>query len=241
MPSVSPERRSWPGLVLALAVLLLAGGPGSSRAAGAADYPQTVAAMQERYADEVRAHQAYGAYARQALDEGYPNIAHLFRALATSEAIHARNFARVLHQLGVTPQTPAFKPQVGTTQENLEQASGVEADEIDKEYPAIIERLQPEGYQDAIQNTIWAWQAEKQHRDLIIKIRDAASTWFGLLVSRIEGEPSHYYVCQICGSTLTEQPANECPICRHPASLYEEVPWLPGKPRAKDSSPFGFD
>ena len=220
---------TWRWLALLGLVLLSLG-------ATASDYPQTVAALQERYADEVQAHMKYGAYAKQALKEGYPNIAHLFRALAASEAVHARNFAALLRKLGVTPKTPDIAIQITSTRKHLQQATDVEADEIDKEYPAILARIQPEGYQPAIESITWAWQAEKQHRDLIIKIRDAATTWFGLLVNRIEGEPSHYYVCQICGSTLDQPPAATCPICGHPAENYQEVPWQPAAPREEEPS-----
>ena len=46
--------------------------PLSLTAMGFDQYPQTASALQERYADEVTAHQKYGAYATHALDEGYP-------------------------------------------------------------------------------------------------------------------------------------------------------------------------
>jgi rubrerythrin len=214
---------------LLLTILLLLGAAtfGGALSADSQDYPETTAALQERYADEMIAHQTYGAYARHALEEGYPNIAHLFRALAASEAVHARNFATLLEQLGVQPEMPVVEPQLGDTQQHLQQATEVEAGEIDKGYPAVLQRIQPEGHAAAIEKTTWAWQAEKQHRDLIIKIRDAASTWFGLLVSRIEGDTRHYHVCQVCGSTLDEQPAGTCPICGHRAEEYQEVPWVP--------------
>jgi rubrerythrin len=224
---------TWHWLALLGLALLSAG-------ATASDYPKTLAALQERYADEVQAHLKYNAYAKQALKEGYPNIAHLFRALAASEAVHARNFAALLKKLGATPQAPEISLQITSTRKHLQQATDVEADEIDNEYPAILARIKPEGYQPAIQSITWAWEAEKQHRELIIKIRDAATSWFGLLVNRIEGEPSHYFVCQICGSTLDERPANTCPICGHPAENYQEVPWDPGAPRKEEPSLF-FD
>lgn len=237
MPSALPDTvSSWRALFASFLWLLGLGLlPAAGHAAGG-DRPETIAAMQERYADEIRAHQQYGAYARHALEEGYPNIAHLFRALAHSEAIHARNFGRVLEQLGAKPEAPELDVQLTTTRDHLEKATAIEADEIDVQYPSVLARLQSEGHQAAIDNTTWAWQAEKQHRDLIIKIRDVASTWFGLLVSRIEGEPRHYHVCQICGSTLDEPPVAMCPICRHPAAHYQEVPWQPGAERKPEPS-----
>jgi rubrerythrin len=218
------------GWLTGLLLLLLAG----TAAAGPDAYPQTIAALQERYADEVQAHQKYAAYAAHADQEGYPHIAHLFRALAASETVHARNFANLLKELGATPQPPEVRIKISSTRRHLKQATGVEAEEIDTEYPAILERIRPEGHQGAIESITWAWQAEKQHRELIIKIRKAASSFFGLLVSRIEGAASRYYVCQICGSTLNEPPAGQCPICAHAAEHYQEVPGYPGVVHRED-------
>jgi rubrerythrin len=222
-------------------ILLCLGLSCAMAAASPTHYPQTIEALQERYADEVRAHQEYGAYARHALQEGHPNIAHLFRTLATSEAVHARNFAELLKELGATPQAPRVDPRITSTRDHLQRATEVEADEIDTQYPTILEQVRPEGYEAAIEKITWAWEAEKQHRDLIIKIRDAASIFFGLLVNRIEGEPSHYHVCQVCGSTLDQPPAKGCPICGHPASEYREIPWV-AAPAIDDAAPAdGFD
>jgi rubrerythrin len=210
-----------------LVLILLAG-----NAAAAPDaYTKTIEALQDRYADEMRAHQQYGAYARHALQEGYPNIAHLFRALAASEAVHARNFATLLEELGVSPQHPEITVEVSSTRRHLQQATDVEAAEIDTEYPAILERIREEGHHKAIESITWAWKAEQQHREMILKIRKAASIFFGLLVSRIEGDPSRYYVCQICGSTLSALPDGQCPICNHAAEHYQEVPGFPGAAR----------
>jgi rubrerythrin len=232
MRSISAKRCGY------LAGLLLALLAGSVAAEPDVAYPRTIAALQERYADEIQAQQKYGAYAKHALQEGYPNIAHLFRALAASEAVHARNFALLLKELGATPQLPEIHFEVSSTRRHLKQTTDVEAAEIDTEYPAILERIRPEGHQGAIEKITWAWLAEKQHRELILDIRKAATIFFGLLVNRIEGEPSRYYVCQICGSTLTEPPPADCPICEHSAEHYLEVPGFPGPAPEEEESPF---
>jgi rubrerythrin len=198
-------------------------------------YPETIRALQLRYIDEIHAHTSYGSYARQAEKEGYPNIAHLFRSLAMSEAIHARNFKTLLTELKAKiPEVNPAKIEVGTTRENLKHVTTVEANEIDKKYPGILDRIRPENHHKAIQNITWAWMAEQQHRDLILKIQKAATHYFGLLVGRIEEDPSRYYVCQICGSTLTEIPAKQCPICLNPVHYYKEVPGFPGASRKPD-------
>jgi rubrerythrin len=202
----------------------------SALVAGSDAYHLTREALGQRYVDEVRAHTKYLSYARQACTEGYPNIAHLFLSLGASEAVHARNFQGLLLELGMKPKTPSMKlggGAVKTTRENLRHATEVERDEIDKEYPAILEHIRPEGHQAAIDNITYAWEAEKQHRDLIVKIQKAAKGYFELLVGRIEGEPTHYHVCRVCGSTLTELPDKVCPICGQPVKHYREVPPFP--------------
>lgn len=208
--------------------LLILGSICATALAGPDNYPLTMAALQERYADETIAHRRYGAYAGHADKEGYPAIAHLFRTLAASEAVHARNFARLLRESGVEPQTPTIELVLSNTREHLQQAATVEADEIDQEYPAILENIQSEQHHQAIELITYAWKAERQHRELILKIKKGASWFFGMLVSRIEGSPTRYYVCQICGSTVTELPGSQCPICEHPPEQYREVPEFPG-------------
>jgi rubrerythrin len=210
--------------VVSLFLLLSAG-----YAAAQTAFPLTVAALQQRFADEVTAHSKYNAYAEQACSEGYPNIAHLFKGLAASEAIHARNFKRLLTDLGAGADMPAASAgsEMADTRRNLKHAAEVEREEIDNEYPGILERIEPEHHDTAIANITYAWKAEQQHRDLIVKLQKSAIRWFGMVVKRIEGEESHVHVCNVCGSTLRELPAGICPICGQPASHYREVPPLP--------------
>ena len=207
-------------LRLGLTVFLM-----QAAAAWAAPNALTIEALKDRYQDEVSAHSAYAAYAERACAEGYPNIAHLFKGLAASEGVHARNFKDLLTELKADANAIAMPElqEVSTTRDNLKHASAVEREEIDHEYPDILERIAGEEHQDAITSITYAWKAEQQHRDLIVKINKAASRFFGLLVGRIEGGESHYHVCSICGSTLTGLPAGQCPICAHPVSSYREV------------------
>lgn len=185
----------------------------------------TIEALKERYQDEIIAHRSYTAYAKQACSEGYPNIAHLFKSLSASEGIHARNFSKLLTELQVDIKSiniPEMQA-IGSTRTNLKHASATERDEIDQEYPAILERIQGEANQKVITSITHAWKSEQQHRELIVKIYNAAKRWFGLLVGRIEGGESHYHICSVCGSTLTELPQHHCPICLEPVSNYREI------------------
>jgi rubrerythrin len=192
-------------------------------------FPKTIEALQERYADEVIAHRKYNAYVERAEEEDYPNIAHLFRSLAASEAVHASNFKRLLNDLGTEADTPVMPEfEVLSTRDNIRDATAVEVEEIDREYPSIIKRIAPENYGEAMLFMTYAWEAEKLHRELILKIKKAAKRWFGFLVKRIEAKPARYYVCNVCGAAVTELPDEYCPICGRPISEYVEVPGFPG-------------
>ena len=193
----------------------------------AADYAETIQALQERYTDEVEAHVSYAAFSDKALADGYPNSAYLFKSLAASEAIHARNFKRILDELGVGVPREQLQPRpVESTRANIMHATGVETDEIDHEYPDILARITLENHQAAIENLTWAWEAEKQHRKLLGRMQDAAKKWFRFLIAHIEGEFVDYHVCQICGSTLVKHPAKHCPICGQPSSNYRKIPYV---------------
>lgn len=187
-------------------------------------YSETILVLQTLYQDEIQAMHNYLAYAEKAAAEKYPNIAKLFRSLAASESVHARNFETLLSALGEkTKNFPLVKPEVSNTQRHLELSTAVELEEIDKKYPQFIERIKPENYAEAIRYIIYAWKAEKQHRELLKKIRSGTGIFFGLLTKKIEESPSQYFVCQNCGSTLSEIPEVTCPICGGPCSNYQEI------------------
>ena len=62
-------------IVWLLIALFLAAFSSAVLGADPKSYPRTIEALQARYADEVTAHQKYGAFAEHALKEGYPAIA----------------------------------------------------------------------------------------------------------------------------------------------------------------------
>jgi len=187
------------------------------------NYPETIAVLQTAYQNEIQAHVSYLAYAQKALSEKYPNIAHLFLALASSESVHARNFSQCLSDLNVEVTEPKVEIKVSSTKENLRNATRMELQEIDKRYPQFIERITSEKHEVALRRLTYAWESEKQHRTLIEKIESGTGILFGLLASRIEGKPFRYFVCQTCGSTIRELPTEACPICGVPASQYKEI------------------
>lgn len=187
-------------------------------------YPKTVAVLEAAYNGEIKAFHTYMAYAEKANSENYQNIAKLFVSLATSESIHALNFRTLLSELGVEiKEIRSQSIEISSTKKNLKKATKVELQEIDTKYPQFIKKIEPEKCKAAIRNITYAWKSEQQHRDLIRKIQSGTGMLFGLLAKKIEEKPAQYFVCQNCGSTLTEIPKDNCPICKDSVSNYKKI------------------
>lgn len=188
------------------------------------NYPRTISVLKAAYSGQIQAFHTYMAYAEKANSENYPNIANLFVSFATRESTNARNFKNLLSELGAAVKEQRhLQIKVSSTKKNLKRATEVELKEIDKQYPEFIQKIEPEKCEAAIRNITYAWKAQKQHRDLIQKIRSGTGILFGLLAKKIEEKPAHYFVCQNCGSTLTKIPKDNCPICAGSVSNYKKI------------------
>ncbi|OIO69137.1 MAG: hypothetical protein AUJ57_09600 [Zetaproteobacteria bacterium CG1_02_53_45] len=188
-------------------------------------YPETIAVLQMLYGGEVRAHYRYMEFSKVAKADGHTNIAHLFKAIAESEKVHERNFKRILKSIGAEPANVDLTSiKIQTTKENLKFATEVELAEIDTEYPRYIHRISPEQHHEALEFINYAWEAERQHRELIKEIQSGTGMFFNILLERFRTKTSTYYVNQNCGATVTELPLGNCPICHKPLDTYTVVP-----------------
>ena len=186
-------------------------------------YPETADVLRELYIDEITACRLYSAFAKKASEERYGNVETLFHALRHSESIHAQNFEKLLTALGDSIQkVPESDIEPGNTKSNLTYTLDKELFEIDMRYPKYIERIEKECYEEAIRDITYAWKAEMQHRDLIIKMQSAIGLFFGRIVQKLRNA-DNYFVCQRCGSTMFEVPKHSCIICNCSVSMYEEV------------------
>jgi rubrerythrin len=83
--------------------------------------------------------------------------------------------------------------------------------------------LKPEGFQDAITMTTYAWETEKQHLDILKSIQRWTPNHFEAVAKKIENETGQYFVCQICGATMIEIPQGKCPICKFPSENLRKI------------------
>jgi rubrerythrin len=164
---------------------------------------QTENNLQEAFGGESKANRRYVFFAEKADKEGHPQVARLFRAVAEAETVHARNHLNAMDA-------------IGSTRDNLMAASIGEHQEFTGMYPHFIEVAKQEMNERAERTFDWANKVEKIHYGYF----EAA------LKSVKEGkkpEDATYYVCQVCGNTVTGSPPDKCPICGSAARVFKKM------------------
>lgn len=155
--------------------------------------PMTDEVLHRAFAGESQAAEKYLVFAEQAEEDGFPNIARLFRAISYAETRHARN------HLGVMGG-------VNATADNLLEAFRSETFEIDEMYPAYRAIARAQMNHQALRSTSYAMKAEVDHQRLYADARERA-----LAGRDIDDRPVS--VCQICGHTVAGDLPDKCPVC----------------------------
>jgi rubrerythrin len=181
----------------------------------AMEEPETLKNLQEAYNGESNAHVRYLAYAEKAEEEGYGQVASLFRAAARAEEIHRDNHAAVIRQMGGTPQNEIETPLVKSTLENLQASIEGESYERDVMYPQFLEEANKAGNKEAVRTFQWAMKAEAEHAKYYQEASSNLAAW--------KGESKAFYVCPECGFTTAVIDFENCPKCGEPKEEFEEI------------------
>jgi len=159
--------------------------------------------LQEAFAGESQANRKYLAFAKRAEQDGYPQVARLFRAAAEAETIHAHTHLRVMGG-------------IKKTDENLQTAIEGEGHEFKKMYPKFLAEAKAEGNKPAIFSFKYALAVEEIHHGLYIDALNAVKSGADLPAAKI-------FVCPVCGNTVKGQAPDECPICGTAKDQFKEV------------------
>jgi rubrerythrin len=172
-----------------------------------AEKAKTIDNLQAAYKGEITANAKYIAYAQKAEQEGYPQIASLYKAISAAELIHAGNHQAVLLESKVI--VPPIKPEftVKTTKENLEGDIKGEAYEVTSMYPDFIKSAENANNQLAILSFTYAMKTEKKHNLMYIE------TFNALQINSVKTLPSVFYVCTLCGNTYPNEAPSRCSFC----------------------------
>jgi rubrerythrin len=173
---------------------------------GAEANTATVQNLITAYTGESTATAKYAAYAKKAQEEGYTQIALLFKATSASEKIHANNHRSVLEDMGekVPNVTPQFT--VKTTKENLADAIAGESYEIATMYPDFLAVANAADNQLALTSLNYAYRTEQRHKPMYEKALAALQN------NQLGTMAAAYYICPTCGNTYDTTTPKRCRI-----------------------------
>jgi rubrerythrin len=147
-------------------------------------------ALYQAYTGEAKAALRLRAFADKAEEEGYLQIAKLFRVIAYSEEIHG---ARALQVMG----------KVKGTEENLAASFESETKVAEVAYDQFVKQAEAEGNMAAVLHFSQSKDVEEVHAKLY---KEAMS-------HVMEERETTYYVCTVCGYVSDGILPEECPVC----------------------------
>jgi rubrerythrin len=159
--------------------------------------------LQAAFAGESQANRKYLAFAKKADQEGFPQVAKLFRAAAAAETVHAQSHFRAMDG-------------VKGTAENLQAAISGESYEVISMYPPMLADAEAEGNKRAALTFKYALAVEQIHEALYRKAAEAISGGKDL-------PETEFYVCPVCGFTHEGKLEGRCPVCNTLGEKFEKV------------------
>ncbi|MEK7788547.1 MAG: rubrerythrin family protein [Planctomycetota bacterium] len=156
-------------------------------------HPMTKENLKSAFSGESQAHMKYLMFADKAEEEGFKNIARLFRAIAFAERIHASNHLNALNGSNLTL-------------DNLDIAIAGETFEVNEMYPAYKAVAELQDEKKAVKSMHYALEAEKIHATLYSEAKDTVKSGKDLEIGDV-------HICPVCGHTVVRKAPERCPIC----------------------------
>lgn len=162
----------------------------------------TEESLKSAFAGESQAHMKYTIFAEIAEQEGRPNLARLFRAIADAEKVHATNHLRALS--GIKGST-----------DNIQVCIDGENFEVQEMYPAYNAIAELQSEPEAKRSIHFALEAEKIHSAMYQKAKQSVESGNDVEIGDI-------YICQVCGHTVEGSAPDRCPICGAPREKFKK-------------------
>jgi rubrerythrin len=171
--------------------------------------------LQSSYHTEIHEHALYLEFGKKADEEGYHQVASMFRAMARAEAIHAANKVELIQEMGGVPPENSDPLLVQSTKSNLELAVASETFEKDIMYAGFIEQAKQEKDKAAAQTFVYAMSTEPGHMTLFKQALGDLESY--------RGDHAPFLVCPLCGQVMRTLKGNSCPICATAREKFETV------------------
>ena len=164
--------------------------------------PKTEKNVYAAFVGEAKAYFRLLAYAEKAEEEGIPQIALLFRAIAEAERVHASRNLRLAKDL-----------LVKDTDTNLAKSFQSEKTVSENAYPEFIKDAEEEGETAVATAFSQARDAETFHAKLYERA----------IYDVIKDKVRAYHVCQVCGYVTGKGIPEECPVCGAPRDSFKTI------------------
>jgi len=158
--------------------------------------------LKEAFAGESQANQKYRSFAEKAEQNGFPNVARLFRTTAEAERIHAAGHLKA-------------QEGVGSTADNLQAAIDGETYEYTEMYPPMLEQAEADSHRARIMFG-FAVKAEEVHAQLYTKALEAVQRGEDLT-------ETEFYLCPVCGYIEFGSPPDSCPVCGSKGERFVQI------------------
>jgi len=147
-------------------------------------------AMHQAYTGESKASLRLKVFAEKADQEGYPQLAKLFRVISFSEELHGKRALRLMKE-------------IKSTEENLADSFESETKVAGVAYDNFIKYAEEVGDRAASVYFSQSRDVEEIHAKLYKEAMDHV----------LEERQTTYYVCDICGYVSDGILPEECPVC----------------------------
>lgn len=152
------------------------------------------------FAREMRAAARNAAFVLKAEQEKKEELALLFKAAADSKSVHARRFLNLL------------RGKISRSSENLKEAFESELHTVRELYPEMVQGARNSSA--AVRKGFV--QSLKTDEELAALYKEA-------MEDHPRGEPTVYYVCQICGHIQKDFIPGRCPVCRAVPGKFKRI------------------
>jgi rubrerythrin len=185
---------------------------------------KTLECVARAYLGESQARNRYTFYAKIASEEGFEQIAFIFRETADQEKEHAKKLFLIMQTLKKKENVAELKIdgvgvpfEYGTTLENLKAAAAGEKYEHQIMYPDFSKIAEADGNKDVALAFSTIKSAEVHHEERYNK-----------LIKEVEGKTffkkakKTSWVCRECGYMYDGlEPPAKCPLCGKPLSFFQ--------------------
>lgn len=184
---------------------------------------KTIENLLKSFAGECQARGRYTMFQKKASNDGFEQIANIFRETADNEVVHSEIFykhiiryigSEKIHNIGIHASYPVV---LGGTFENLKAAAEGEYEEATILYPTFAKVAEEEGFPEIAFSFNSIAGVEKVHNERYLDLAESVAH-----NKVFKKDTNVIWKCLKCGyHHFGEEALKACPVCGYPKSYFE--------------------